>query len=281
MDYKDGKWAKKIIELQQKDGSWGYFHCFAVPVKNKPITTGQALRRLAILGLTIDDLPIKKAVQYMNNCLAGKNNVPDNFDKVHDSDVFNEMMLAGWIKYFTNENKLANNAAKKWGEIVNHTFYNGKYEYDNYVKKYTEIFKNKPKGPRLTDFLTFYQVVLLANTLDKTIEEKYFHYVLTHNVGIYYVYGDEIIKPPKIFKSKETNGYFCAIELLARYNNPECKTMLKFVKQWLKKERSINGWDLGKESKDGINFPLSDSWRTDENRIKDCTYRINKILEKI
>ena len=57
--------------------------------------------------------------------------------------------------------------------------------------------------------------------------------------------------------------------------------MLKFVKRWLKNERTINGWDLGQESKDGINFPLSDSWRTDENRIKDCTYRINKILDKI
>ena len=95
MEYKNGKWAKEIIELQQKNGSWGLFHCFAMPLKNKPITTGQALRRLSNLGFTIDDLPVKKAVHYMNNCLSGKNNVPDKFDKVHDSDVFNEMMLAG------------------------------------------------------------------------------------------------------------------------------------------------------------------------------------------
>jgi hypothetical protein len=25
MDYKDGKWAKKILELQHEDGSWGNF----------------------------------------------------------------------------------------------------------------------------------------------------------------------------------------------------------------------------------------------------------------
>jgi len=41
----------------------------------------------------------------------------------------------------------------------------------------------------------------------------------------------------------------------------------------------INEWDMGKASKDGINFTLSDSWRTDEDRIKDCTYRINNLLE--
>jgi len=42
--------------------------CFAMPMKNKPITTEQALRRLAVLGFSIDDLPIKKAFHYMNNC---------------------------------------------------------------------------------------------------------------------------------------------------------------------------------------------------------------------
>jgi hypothetical protein len=37
---------------------------------------------------------------------------------------------------------------------------------------------------------------------------------------------------------------------------------------------------MGKESKDGINFPLSDTWKIEENRIKDCTYRINNLLKK-
>jgi hypothetical protein len=281
MDYKDGKWAKEILDLQQNDGSWGNFHCFALPNKKYPITTGQALRRLAILGFTINDLPIKKAVDYMHGCLVGKNKVPDKFDKVHDSNVFNEMMLAAWIKYFTEENKAANKAAGKWGEIINYAFYNGKYEHDNYVKKYMEIFKNKPKGPRLIDFLTFYQVVLLTNILDKNIEEKYFQYVLEHNAGIYYVYGNEIGKTPEIFKSKESNSYLGAIELLSKYDSFECKKQLKFVKHWLEKEKAVNGWDLGKESKDGINFPLSDSWQNEETRIYDCTYRINKLLKKI
>jgi len=35
MDYKKGKWAEEILNAQLKDGSWGYFHCFAMPLKNK------------------------------------------------------------------------------------------------------------------------------------------------------------------------------------------------------------------------------------------------------
>jgi hypothetical protein len=54
------------------------------------------------------------------------------------------------------------------------------------------------------------------------------------------------------------------------------------VKEWIQKNRKRNNeWDMGKESKDGIYFPLSDSWRLKEDRIKDCTYRIKKLLEKI
>ncbi|MDR2942219.1 MAG: hypothetical protein LBV17_06490 [Treponema sp.] len=57
---------------------------------------------------------------------------------------------------------------------------------------------------------------------------------------------------------------------------------MKFVEKWLKENMTKNKeCDLEKETKDGINFQLSDSWETNGNRIKDCTYRINKLLGKI
>jgi hypothetical protein len=33
---------------------------------------------------------------------------------------------------------------------------------------------------------------------------------------------------------KETNRYLMAIELLAKFNNPECKKQLKYITKWLK-----------------------------------------------
>jgi hypothetical protein len=84
MSYKDGKWAKKIISLQHDDGSWGYFHSLSNPIPQRPMTTEQALRRLDILGFTIDDKPIKNAVKYMNDCLIGKNKIPDCEEKIHN-----------------------------------------------------------------------------------------------------------------------------------------------------------------------------------------------------
>jgi hypothetical protein len=99
---------------------------------------------------------------------------------------------------------------------------------------------------------------------------------------MYYIYSNRLDIVPKTFQAKNTSHYLRAIELLAKYDNPECKKQLEFVVKWLKKERTgENEWDMGKESKDGINFPLSDSWRNKENRIKDCSYRIGKLVEKI
>jgi len=99
---------------------------------------------------------------------------------------------------------------------------------------------------------------------------------------MYYIYDKKLTVVPKTFQSKNTSCFLRAIELLAKYNNPECKKQLKYIVKWLK-ENMINNneWDMGKESKDGINSPLSDSWRNDENRIRDCTYRINSLLEKL
>jgi hypothetical protein len=247
------------------------------------MTTEQALRRLEILGFTIADKPIKKAVKYMNDCLIGKNRIPDREEKTHNWNVFTGLILSTWIRIFTNKNEPANNIAGKWCEIINNSF---KKDYDHsvYVSKYENIFRIKmnPKAGRLVDFVNFYPISLLTNTLDKNIEPKYFKYILEHECGMYYVYDKKILNTPKSFKSKIANNYLRVIELLSKYDNPECKKQLKFIVKWLNENMTTEGvWDMGKESKDGINFPLSDSWRREEDRIKDCTYRINKLLENL
>lgn len=284
MDYKNGKWARKIIDLQHDDGSWGYFHTLSNPTSKQPITTEQALRRLEILGFSIDDKPIENAVKYMDNCLAGKMRIPDAEEKTHNFKIYTELMLSTWIKIFTGNNNKANYVAEKWRQIINSSFISGKYDHSRYIYSYEDIFgiKINPKAGRLVDFVHFYPISLMTNLLDKGIEPNYFQYILEHNSGMYYIYANKLNIVPEIFQSKNTSHYIRALELLVKYDNPECKKQLAFVIKWLKKNMiRENEWNMGKESKDGINFPLSDSWRNDEDRIRDCTYRINKLLENI
>jgi hypothetical protein len=197
-------------------------------------------------------------------------------EKVHDWDVFTELLLATWIRRFTCEDELANEIAEKWFEIITAAFINGKYDNNAYMESYNKVFKKgKVSGGRLIDFVSFYQVSLLSKLDDNKIKGNVLKYIIEHETGIYYMYNNAVKKMPMEFKSKEASSYLHTIEILSEYNMPK---LLTFVAEWLNKNAIDGVWDMGKESKDGVNYPLSDTWRNGKDRISDCTYRISKIL---
>jgi len=281
-DYRNSKWAAEIIELQKDDGSWGYFHTLSNPSKRNKITTEQAIRRLEILGYTINDKPILKAVSYMQDCLTGKKEIPDRREKLHNWDIFTSLMLSTWIRRFTKDDHNANNVAEKWAEIISRAFEKGSYDHGIYVDTYKKVFDLKPKGGRLLDFANFYHISLLSDSLDDKIALSLIDYILQKPTGIYYIYGKQLSILPQNFKSKEASRYIYGIELLTEYKNPVCKEKLMFVVDWLNANKEDDGcWDMGASVKDGVIFPLSDSWRKKELRVNDCTYRISKLIAKI
>lgn len=279
---KESRWAEVIISLQNSDGSWGFFHSLSCNFKCSSITTEQALRRLQILGFTMDDEPIQKAVSYMHSCLAGERQIPDRREKLHDWDLFTSLMLSTWIRRFTSDDPLANRTAERWAEVISNAFSDGTYHHDRYVKAYKQVFKKAPRGGRFVDFVSFYTVSLLADFLEAPLEEALFDYILSHDTGIYYIYEHCLLNTPEVFKSKQASRFIGAIELLSEYKNPRCKAKLKYVADWLLRNSEPDGtWDMGSASKDGMYFPLSDSWRLEETRKIDCTYRISRLFERL
>jgi hypothetical protein len=282
MDFKDGKWARKVIQLQHDDGSWGYFHTLSKPSSKQPMTTEQALRRLEILGFTIDDNPIQKAVKYLHNCLIGKEHIPDYWEKGSDWKSYHDLMLSTWIKRFTPDDKYANGVANKWAEIINSSFADKKFNQNTYDSMYYKILCPE-KGKRIWGFMHFYGISILANNLDINIEPIFFEHALNFPTGIYYFgYNKPIKTLPELFQSKKTCAYIRMVDLLTVYKNKQCKAKMFFIKEWfLKNKINDREWDLGKNSKDNILLPLSDSWRKDEDRIKDCTFVINRIMKNM
>ena len=275
--HKDGKWAKQIISLQEDDGKWGCFHSLS-QFYNSPITTEQALRRLERLGYTIEDACIQKAVCYMDDCLRGRNSVPDRREKVHDWDIFTSLILATWIKRFTNDNPCANQIAGQWADIISAAFSNGTYDHERYVSAYKTVLK--PNGGRIINFLNFYPVSLLSDCLDKKTEEVFIDYVINSSDGIYYIYESKVADLPQVFESRKASRYLAAIELLAKYKHTKHK--LKFVMDWLYHNKKENDrWDMGRTVNDKVYFPLSDDWRKSETREADCTERITCLISKL
>lgn len=282
MNYKDGKWAKKILELQNNDGSWGFFHSLSISNFKQSMTTEQALRRLEILGFTINDIPVQKAVEYMNNCLLGNEKIPDYYEKGSDWKSYIDLMLSTWIKRFVPDNNNVNKISDKWAEIVNNSFDEGKFNQQNYETMYNRVLLPE-KGKRIWGFMNFYGISILTNRLNRRIEEAFFDYVINYPYGIgYFGHNNPINVLPNVFQSKRTSEYIRMIDLLVNYKNKKCKEKLDFIKKWLDKNKIDNvEWDLGRDSKDNILFPLSDSWRKDEDRVKDCTFVISNIIKKL
>ncbi|MBP3611007.1 MAG: hypothetical protein J6J42_11815 [Lachnospiraceae bacterium] len=265
MDYKNGKAAQQIIAAQKEDGTWGNeFHSLAVPNNKKPLTTEQALRRLKLLGFTIQDEPVRKAVDCMVSCLNGERRIDNYSEKSRDWDQFTKLMLATWVKIFEPENKAALVCARYWVTRIETEFAEGKYEKDT-----GEV-----------DFVTFYEMNLLQGLLREETEDRMLDYVIHHEKGIYYIYGKRISELPKEFQSVEASRYIEAIDILSGYRL--AKEKLNFVVEWLEDNKDGNGqWDLGTKAKDNLYFPLSDSWRSAECRKADCTAKITAILNKL
>ena len=276
----ENKWVKQILSLQHEDGSWGHFHSLSHPTKEQPMTTEQALRRLRILGLTVENETVTRAVKYMERNLLQP--FPTVFiEKKHDSKTYGDLMLAAWIRLFDPDNEAALAVAMKWARVVSSAFRDGTYSNDRYVSAYeTEFHKLNPKAGCLADFVVFYQLSLLPGLLTKKIENATLDYVLTHERGIYYICNGPLIVTPDNFKSKEASRYLSAMEILAAYDLAPKK--LGFVVKWLADNRDEDGlWDMGPDVKDGIHFPLSDSWRRAEDRKRDCTARITALLNRL
>lgn len=280
-DHKTGIHAQRLLAMQKENGAWGHFHSLSGG-SGAPVTTEQALRRLERLGFTENDPPIRAALHYMHNCLAGSESLPDRREKTHDWDLFTRTILSAWISRFTQSDALANDMAQKWGQTVSAAYESGRYDHRAYVAAYTKNLGAKPFGARLLDFTAFYQISLVSTALDTCVERAFFSDVLNRPSGIYYVYGGVLTNPPSDFHSKEASRYLAAVELMLAYKSAFCRALLAPAAQWLKSYRGANGlWDMGAGAKDGVYFPLSDSWQKAEDRKTDCSERIERILHQL
>lgn len=275
--YREGKWAKQLLTLQKEDGSWGWFHSIS-QFSDSSVTTEQALRRLEGLGYTIQDECIQRAVNYLEDCLAGRRFLPDRAEKVSDWQVFSSLMLAAWLRRFVPEHPPAMQVAQKWADVITQAFADGSYDHERYVQAYRDILK--PQYGRINGLATFYPISLLRGCLDEKTEKAFCAYAINHPKGIYYICERSLLELPARFESRETSRWLAANELMAHY--PAARPMLDFAVEWLEQNRNAEGgWDLGKEAKDGIYFPLSDDWRRRETRIADCTARIGQVIRSI
>ncbi len=282
MDKKSGKWAAEILCLQNPDGTWGsQFHTLSMPDRRQGlITTEQALRRLKILGFTIEDEPIKRAVDCMRACLRGERKIDGYWEKGHDWALFTKLMLSTWVREFCPDEPLALGFARQWARVIESAFGGGEYSRDAYCSAYNREFRSPIRGGRERSFVDFYHVSLLRDVLTPETESRFLDYVVGKPEGIYYICNGPVLKVPEEFASRETVRWLSAVELLLGYKSGAGK--LGFAARWIEENRGSDGsWDLGPKAGDRVRLPLSDSWRKKGARQADCTEWVGGILARL
>jgi len=280
MDHKSGKWAEQILSQRNEDGLWGNFHTLSQPVSGKGYTTEQALRRLRILGYTAEEEPIRRVMERMEQCIRGERKIDDYYERKHDWPLFEKLMLAAWLHLLDPQNETALTIARQWAIIVEEAFADGIYSEERDIRAFTEMHGRKPKSGFETGFGMFYHAALLGGVLQEETEGAFLDYYLSKPEGMFYIYDKRLNKPPEVFASVKSNRYLAALEVLADYGQAGEK--LQFAADWLYSNREADGqWDFGRDANDKVYFPLSDSWRREEDRKRDCSGRIMAFLKKI
>lgn len=277
MDYKQGKWAMQILDHRDAAGMWGNFHTMSRPVSGKAITTEQALRRLHRLGYSAEDPSIQSVLKRMVLCINGIQEIDRYSEKKHDWPFFEKLMLSAWIRIFDPSNPDALAIAAQWAQIAEAAFAGGKYDRDAEIQAFMRWQGRKPKSGFETGFGMFYHAALLPGMLSEKTEQLFLDYYLTRPDGMYYIYDKPLNTPPECFASRTASCYLAALEVLAQYNC--AKEKLGFAKAWLYANQDENSqWDFGPKANDGVYFPLSDTWRSVQNRKLDCTRRVTAFL---
>lgn len=276
-DHRTGKWAAAILAAQHADGTWGTaFHSMAQP-DSKPLTTEQALRRLHALGFTVADEPIRRCVDTMAVCLRGERKIDAWWEQGIDWAMFEPLMLAAWIRRFAPEQPDALTFARRWAKVAEAAFAAGRYDEAAWNAAYETEFHRQERHPAPMGLWAFYHGMLLPGVLTPETENALVRHIL--HTGMYYVCDRPLIHPPADMASRDASRWLYALDVLAAFRH--ARRQLDFAAAWLHLNAADGQWDFGPSAKDGISFPLSDSWRTPVQRRADCTERVQGFLDKI
>lgn len=279
-DHRAGKWAQGVLAAQKEDGTWGTcFHGLAQP-GSAPLTTEQALRRLHALGFTREDAPIRRCIDTMAACLRSERKIDAYWEKGIDWAMYEPLMLAAWIRRFDPEHPDALGYARRWAKVAEAAFAGGTCDEAAWLAAYENEFHRSARHPQPLRLSPLYHAMLLPGMLSPKAESAFVDHLLHRPDGMYYIFPKPLCYPPAVFCAKETSCWLAALELLAPY---ACaKEKLAFAAAWLWTNIRADGqWDLGAKVGDKVYFPLSDSWRREADRLRDCTERIRALLDKI
>ena len=217
---------------------------------------------------------------YIRQCLRRERQIPDRREKAINWSAFEALMFASWLRVFDCEDPDAEPVAELWAEFVRWSLVDGVFDGDAYEATYRQRIPKLDRNERVIWPAQFYVVNLVRGLLDESTDRRFVSHLLGNPSGMLYVYDEQISVRPAEFASLRTSRWLAALEQIAGYAS--APALLARDLRWIAQNQGPDGvWDLGPRSRDGVYFPLSDSWRDPADRKRDCTARIRALFARL
>ncbi len=269
-----------LLRQQSAIGSWGKrFFTRNKNVKNPARTTETALIRLNALEIDREAEVFQRSVEYMEKLLDGRLRWPDQLDSSLQHDEAMRLVIVTRLSQIRPEHPYVKDYIEKIKQIMNAAFAPGFFDEAILLEASEDILRHRLTTDRQICF-SLYPLILLRDQLDFELQQLWIEHLFKHRRGIYLVNNRSLQHLPLSFPSEESMRYINAVELLSWY--PAAVSYLEDARDWLWEQENNEGlWDLGSYGRDGLELPLSRSWRNPVSRHIDSSVRILMILHRL
>lgn len=272
------RFVGELEQAQLDDGSFGRFMYDQIPLRNALKSTESAVCRAIALGLDREHPVLQKAALYLEGILAGNISWPDKLEDTPGQEVGVKLIAAACLRRIDPQNDLALQETARWHQLLESSFAAGFFDESVYLSSFEEIMGRAADGKTRIAF-SRYTLMLMPDILSYQTEKRFVDHIINRHRGLYLVTNHSLHYEPLDFPSRESMRYISALELLAAF--PGAVEIMQSAYDWLWEQRKGDGlWDFGPFAKDGIQLPLSASWRRGQRKI-DCTVRMLCLLRQM
>lgn len=269
-----------LVRQQSQVGSWGKrFFTRNKVVKNPAHTTETALIRLNAMAVDPSRQIMVKAIDYLEKLLDGRLIWPDKIDPALGNDEAMRLVVAARLSEIVPEHPYVVKYADTIIKILTAAFSAGYFD-EGQMREASEDLLGLRLDSDCQICFSLYPLILLRDKVDYELEQRWMDHIFNKRRGIYLINNRSLNHLPLSFPSEESMRYINAMDILSWY--PSAMSHLDNARDWLWDQLTGNGfWDFGLFGRDGLELPLSNSWRDPLCRQIDSTVRTLIILRRI
>lgn len=276
---RQSKWYSDLADEQWEDGSWGRFHSqdSKAPIKQKFVTTEDALKRSRQLSLSKDDPIIAKCIKLMELYVRGEETWRDNIEKHHDggrSHLHSRPYLtAAWVNLFDSENPVVKPKRDVFINTLKIALSKGYFDEEAWVEE-----NRNYRGPCLNGWNAFPLMILQnSDCMDDTLQRRYLSYIWHRKDGIYYLANFPLSEKINL-EDKRFYLWIYTLEFLTGFSLFPEFMKDEAVPHLLSETYRLINEDVAIPA--SYNLRYANSWRDKNNRKTDLVLRLARILVK-